>query len=93
LVFVGETLDGRRIEIRPDADTVFVGDVPQVVQQTVDIAIEAGCDGVIAQRDLWASRANDAVIGDEASVYAHHAQNVANYIGCESPPLPTVAPG
>ena len=93
LVFVGETLDGRRIEIRPDADTVFVGDAPQVVQQTVDIAIEAGCDGVIAQRDLWASRVNDPVIGDEASVYAHHAQNVANYIGCESPPLPTVAPG
>ena len=93
LVFVGETLDGRRIEIRPDADTVFVGDVPQVVQQTVDIAVEAGCDGVIAQRDLWASRINDPVIGDEASVYAHHAQNVANYIGCTSPPIPTVAPG
>ena len=93
LVFVGETLDGRRIEIRPDADTVFVGDVPQVVQQTVDIAIEAGCDGVIDQRDLWASRVDDPVIGDEASVYAHHAQNVANYIGCVSPPLPTVAPG
>ena len=93
LVFVGETLDGRRIEIRPDADTVFVGDVPQVVQQTVDIAVEAGCDGVIAQRDLWASRINDPVIGDEASVYAHHAQNVANYIGCTSPPLATVAPG
>jgi hypothetical protein len=93
LVFVGETLDGRRIEIRPDADTVFVGEVPQVVQQTVDIAIEAGCDGVIAQRDLWASRVNDAVVGDEASVYAHHAQNVANYIGCLAPPIPTVAPG
>jgi hypothetical protein len=93
LVFVGETLDGRRIEIRPDADTVFVGDVPQVVQQTVDIAIEAGCEGVIAQRDLWAARAIDPAMGDEASVYAHHAQNVANYIGCVSPPLPTVAPG
>jgi hypothetical protein len=93
LVFVGDTLDGRRIEIRPDADTVFVGDVPQVVQQTVDIAVEAGCDGVIAQRDLWASRVNDPVNGDEASVYAHHAQNVANYIGCTSPPIPTLAPG
>lgn len=93
LVFVGETLDGRRIEIRPDADTVFVGDVPQVVQQTVDIAVESGCEGVIAQRDLWASRITDPVIGDEASVYAHHAQNVADYIGCESPPIPTVATG
>lgn len=92
LVFVGETLDGRRIEIRPDADTVFVGDTPQVVKQTVDIAVESGCEGVIAQRDLWASRINDPVIGDKASVYAHHAQNVANYIGCESPPIPTVAP-
>ena len=93
LMFVGETLDGRRIEIRPDADTPFVGNVPQVVQQTVDIAVESGCEGVIAQRDLWASRINDPVIGDKASVYAHHAQNVANYIGCESPPIPTVAPG
>jgi hypothetical protein len=90
LMFVGETLDGRRIEIRPDADTVFVGDTPQIVQQTVDIAVESGCEGVIAQRDLWASRINDPVIGDEASVYAHHAQNVANYIGCESPPIPTL---
>jgi tagatose-1,6-bisphosphate aldolase len=72
---------------------VFVGDVPQVVQQTVDIAIEAGCEGVIAQRDLWAARAIDPAMGDEASVYAHHAQNVANYIGCVSPPLPTVSPG
>jgi hypothetical protein len=93
LVFVGETLDGRRIEIRPDADTVFVGTVPQVIQQTVDIAVESGCDGVIAQRDLWASRIRDPVIGDEASVYAHHAQNVANYIGCTSPPVVTPPPG
>ena len=90
LVFVGETLDGRRIEIRPDADTVFVGETPQVVQQTVDIAVESGCEGVIAQRDLWASRIDDPVTGDEASVYAHHAQNVANYIGCETPPIPTL---
>jgi hypothetical protein len=93
IVFVGETLDGRTIEIRPDADTVFVGEAPQVVQQTVDIAIEAGCDGVLAQRDLWAARVTDPVIGDEASVYAHHAQNVADYIGCESTPITVPEPG
>jgi hypothetical protein len=87
VVFVGDTLDGRRIEIRPDADTPFVGQVPQSVQQTVDIAVEAGCAGVLAQRDMWASRIDDPVTGDEASVYAHHAQNVANYIGCESTPI------
>ena len=89
LVFVGDTLDGRRIEIRPSADTPFVGDVPAVVQQTVDIAIESGCEGVIAQRDLWAARANDPQYGDEASVYAQHAQNVADYIKCDSSPIET----
>ncbi len=46
-----------------------------------------GCEGVIAQRDMWAARAADPAIGDEASVYAHHAQNVANYIGCEAAPI------
>lgn len=87
VVFVAETLDGRRIEIRPDADTLFVGEVPEAVQRTVDIAIEAGCAGVIEQRDLWAARATDPAIADEASAYANHAQNVANYIGCVFEPI------
>jgi hypothetical protein len=97
VAFVGETLDGRQIRIVPDADTEFVGDVPAVVQQTVDIAVESGCPGVVAQRDLWAAQVGDAVLGDEASVYAQHAQRVADYIGCQLPPLaatplPTAAP-
>lgn len=87
VVFVGSTLDGRTVELRPSASTEFVGDVPAVVQQTVDIAVESGCPGVIAQRDLWASRIDDPVIGDEASVYAQHAQNVADYIQCLSDPV------
>jgi hypothetical protein len=91
LVFVGETLDGRVVEVRPDADTVFVNGVPEVVQRTVDIANEAGCDGVYAQRDEWAARADEPGIGDEASVYAVHAETVARYIGCEDRPLPTTA--
>ena len=86
-MFVGDTLDGRQVEIRPSESTRFDGDVPAVVQQTVDIAIESGCEGVIAQRDLWASRVDDPVIGDEASVYAQHAQNVADYIQCDVPPI------
>ena len=89
LVFVGDTLDGRRVEIRPSATIVFVGEVPAVVQQTVDITLESGCEGLIAQRDLWAARADDPRYGDEASVYARHAQNVADYIQCDSPPLPS----
>jgi hypothetical protein len=38
---------------------------------------------VLAQRDLWAQRVDDALIGDEASVFAQHAQNVAAYIQCD----------
>lgn len=93
LVFVGETLDGRRVEIRPDADTQFAGDVPATVQQTVDIAVEAGCEGVLAQRDLWAQQAAQLTgdAADEASVYAQHAQRVADYIGCA--PATTTEPG
>ena len=82
-LFVGETLDGRTIEIRPSSRIPFEGEVPAVVQQTVDIAVESGCDGVIAQRDKWAAQVDDPFIGDEASVFAQHAQNVAEYIGCE----------
>lgn len=88
LVFVGETFDGRRIEIRPSATTRFDGDVPEVIQQTVDIAFESGCEGLIEQRDRWYARIDDPAIGDEAAVYAFHAQNVAAYVGCEVPPLP-----
>lgn len=83
LMFVGETLDGRPVELRPDDDTVFVGEYPEVVQRTVDIASEAGCDAVLEQRDLWAARVTEPEFGDEASVYANHAQNVALFIGCE----------
>ena len=88
LVFVGDTLDDRRIEIRPSDTVRFVGEVPEVVQQTVDIAFESGCDGVIEQRDRWFGRIDDSPAGDVASVYARHAQNVAAYIGCDVSPLP-----
>lgn len=94
IVFVGATLDGRQIELRPEDGIEFDGDVPAVVQQTVDIALEAGCDGVIAQRDLWVAQVTPPT-GDEAadrasdlaSVYAQHAQNVADYIRCDAPPI------
>ena len=85
LVFVGLTLDGRQVEIRPSNLIEFEGDVPAVVQQTVDIAVESGCPGVLAQFDLWVARVDDPVTGDEASVFAQHALNVAAYIQCELP--------
>jgi len=89
LLFVGDTLDGRPIEIRPGPGIEFVGEVPAVIQQTVDIAFESGCEGVIAQRDLWAGQIAESTAGDIASVYAQHAQNVANFIGCDSEPIST----
>ena len=88
LVFVGETFDGRRIEIRPSATTRFIDEIPEVIQQTVDIAVESDCDGLIEQRDRWFSRIDTSEAGAEASVYAFHAQNVAAYIQCDVPPLP-----
>ncbi|MAT05585.1 MAG: hypothetical protein CL424_11140 [Acidimicrobiaceae bacterium] len=87
LVFVGDTVDGRRVEIRPSADVPFEGDIPAVVQQTVDIAVESGCPGVLDQRDLWLAQIDDSPTGDVASVFAQHAQNVAVYIGCEPTPI------
>jgi hypothetical protein len=42
---------------------------------------------VVAQRDLWVSRIDDSPDGDVASVYAQHAQNVANFIGCVTVPI------
>lgn len=87
LLFVGDTVDGRPIEIRPGAGIEFAGDVPAVIQQTVDIAFESGCEGVIAQRDLWLGQIDDSPAGDVASVYAQHAQNVANFIQCETEPI------
>ena len=84
LIFVGDTLDGRPIEIRPGPGIEFIGEVPAVIQQTVDIAVESGCEGVIAQRDLWAEQITESAAGDIASVYAQHAQNVANFIGCDT---------
>jgi hypothetical protein len=87
LLFVGDTVDGRPIEIRPSDGIEFIGEVPAVIQQTVDIALESGCEGVIAQRDLWVTRIDDTPDGDIASVYAQHAQNVANFIDCDTDPI------
>lgn len=87
IVFVGDTLDGRAIEIRPSDEIPFDGEVPAAIQQSVNIAIESNCAGVIAQRDLYAAQVDDSEAGDIASVYAQHAQNVANYINCDAPPL------
>lgn len=108
VVYAAATLDGRVIELRPSDAVPFRGDVPAVVQDTVDIAVSQQCPGVLAQRDLWAGRAaSDAAVADPAtgltaadiaSAYAQHAILVALWIGCENaeltpPAAPSATPG
>jgi hypothetical protein len=82
LEYVGQTLDGREVTIGPD-DTEFVDGKPVAIVAIVDIAAEDGCIGVEAERDRWLAEANDPITGDEASIYAQHAENVLAFIGCE----------
>lgn len=93
VAYVAETLDGRVIELTPSAAVPFVGEVPAVVQETVDIANQSGCEGVLAQRDRWAAEATgDDEASDIASVYAQHAVLVARWIGCEGAELGSEPP-
>jgi hypothetical protein len=82
LEYVGQTLDGREVTIGPD-DTEFVDGKPVAIVAIVDIAAEDGCVGVEAERVRWTAEANDPISGDEASIYAQHAENVLAFIGCE----------
>ena len=84
-MYVGETLDGRQVEIRPSETVPFDGDTPVAIGEIV-AAAEEGCDRVYALRDEWTGRTTDPAYGDAASVFAQHAQNVAVYIRCEAPP-------
>jgi hypothetical protein len=79
--YVGRTLDGRDITIRPGPDTPFVGDTPQPVIQIVDVAAEDGCEAVEELRDWWTAQSEGSG-GDAASVYAQHANNVLDFLGC-----------
>jgi hypothetical protein len=81
LEYVGQTLDGREVTIGLD-DTEFVDGKPVAVVAIVDIAAEDGCTGVEVERDRWRADANDPITGDEASVYAQHAENVLAFMGC-----------
>jgi hypothetical protein len=87
LEYVGQTLDGREVTIGPD-DTEFVDGKPVAIVAIVDIAAEDGCTGVEAERVRWLAEANDPITGDEASIYAQHAENVLAFIGCEVPTSP-----
>lgn len=84
VVYVGETLDGREIEIRPRAGRPFTNGTPTVIVEMADIAIESGCEGVEAEYERWNAQVEDALVGEEASVYAQHALNVLAFIQCDT---------
>lgn len=81
LEYVGQTMDGREVTIRED-DAEFVDGKPAAIVAIVDIATEDGCSGVEDALARWLARTNDPIIGDQASVYARHAENVLAFIGC-----------
>jgi hypothetical protein len=83
VVYVGTTLDGRDVEIRPRAGRPFDNGTPQVITGLADIAAATGCDGVEAELERWTSQIDDPVIGDEASVYAQYALDVLAFIQCD----------
>ena len=80
--YVGQTMDGREVTIDP-GDTEFVDGKPAAIVAIVDIAAEDGCEGVEAERVRWLAQSTDPIVGDEASVYARHAENVLAFMGCE----------
>ena len=80
--YVGQTLDGREVTIDP-GDTEFVDGKPAAIVEIVDIAAEDGCEGVEHERVRWLAQSTDPLVGDEASVYAQHAENVLAFMGCE----------
>ena len=80
--YIGQTMDGREVTIGP-GDTAFVDGKPVAIVAIVDIAAEDGCEGVEAEGARWLAQIDDPVIGDEASVYARHAENVLAFMGCE----------
>jgi hypothetical protein len=82
LEYVGQTRDGREVTIDLD-DTEFVDGKPVAIVAIVDIAAEDGCPGVEDERDRWLAEVNDPLDGDEASVYAQHAENVLAFMGCD----------
>jgi hypothetical protein len=91
-VYEGQTLDGRTVVIRP-SDVPFVEGKPEPIVRLVDVALEDGCEALAAEKANWEARIDDPNIGDQASVYARHADNVAVFVGCgETPGTTTTTP-
>ncbi|MEX2627244.1 MAG: hypothetical protein WD225_10210 [Ilumatobacteraceae bacterium] len=85
VVYVGTTLDGREVEIRPRPGRPFEDGRPEIVDDMADIAERLGCDGVESEYERWVEQIDDPQVGDEASVYAQHALDVLAFVQCDLP--------
>ena len=83
LSFVGRNLNGDDVTIVADADTPFVDGRPEAIVMMVDTAFTDGCTGLDDEIDYWSALIDDPGIGPEASVYAQHALDLRNFIGCD----------
>ena len=80
--YLGLALDDTEVLIVPDADTPFIDGRPQAISAIVDLAVIEGCAALLAERNRWSARVGDDEAGQEASVYARHADDLAAYLGC-----------
>lgn len=84
IVYVGTTLDGREVTIRPTPSRPFTDEgIPLIIDEMARIAAREGCAGVEAEHLRWLAQIDDPTGGDEASVYARHALDVARFVQCE----------
>jgi hypothetical protein len=83
LSFIGRNLNGDEVTIVADADTPFIDGRPEAIVVMVDTAFTDGCSGLDEEVSYWSALIDDPGIGPEASVYAQHALDLSNFIGCD----------
>lgn len=83
-IYVGITLDGRRVELRSDR-VAFTDGRPSGIVEVVEVGTRRGCDGLAELYQRWIPLVGLEDRGDEWSVYTQHTLNVMASQGCEPP--------
>lgn len=83
-VYVGITLDGRRVELRSDR-VAFTDGRPAGIVEVVNVGTRRGCQGLEDLYRRWIPLVGLEDRGDELSVYAQHTLNLMASQGCEPP--------
>jgi hypothetical protein len=83
-VYIGRTLDGRSVELRSD-QVRFTDGRPAGIIEVVDVSTRQGCEGLVGLYNQWIPMVGLEDRGDELSVYAQHAVNLMQSLGCDPP--------